>query len=86
MYTMPLGLLAVAGQINIMNFLGVMVDKNGSQSFLTEYCSRGSLDTLHGSVDLRDEKYFWKIATGLLLAVVHLHELKLIHRLLPLVL
>ncbi|GAB5365821.1 hypothetical protein AAMO2058_001091200 [Amorphochlora amoebiformis] len=74
------GLMSVAGQKNIMKFLGTMVNSNGIQCFLSELCSLGSLDNLHDDYNLTDEKIFWKIATGLFLGLMHLHHYNIIHR------
>eukprot|EP00466_Bigelowiella_natans_P006243 jgi/Bigna1/140899/aug1.59_g15607 len=74
-----MGLLNVAGQRNIMEFVGIMEWK-GQQCFLTELCELGSMDGLHEKLDLREEKTFIKIAKGLFLGLMHLHHFRIIHR------
>mmetsp|Transcript_17875 Transcript_17875/g.43730 ORF Transcript_17875/g.43730 Transcript_17875/m.43730 type:complete len:704 (-) Transcript_17875:107-2218(-) len=74
-----MGLLNVAGQHNIMKFIGIAQLKE-QQCFLTELCELGSMDSLHHKFNLREEKIFTEIAKGLFLGLMHLQWFRIIHR------
>eukprot|EP00466_Bigelowiella_natans_P009580 jgi/Bigna1/81682/fgenesh1_pg.83_\ len=68
---------------NMMRFIGIVIDTNGVQSFLSEYCSLGSVADLQKTREngkrILMEK-FWDIAKGLFLGLSHLHANGLVHR------
>lgn len=73
-------LLNVGKHQNMMQFMGMITDKAGVQCFVVEYCKYGSLDKLHKKINLTEPDKFWKIATGTLLGLSHMHQNNLIHR------
>eukprot|EP00466_Bigelowiella_natans_P019498 jgi/Bigna1/144397/aug1.87_g19105 len=75
-----MGLFNSQGQVNILKFIGIVETSDGRACFITEFCEQGSLDKLHDKLDLTMDYAFWKIAQGLLLGLIHLHQNQYIHR------